>query len=131
MLDSFLHTAVWMWSEFLIKKTSKNDKYSQIYVPHKNKKIIEQFSNNHNICIMRKDQGRGVVIIGKSKYTAKCLELLQTNQFSKLKHFRPNRLRIKSNVHLENWKQDCQHSNIIRCIQQLHSRKNLWYRKIT
>ena len=27
-----------------------------------------------------------MVIIDKSKYIAKCLELLQTNQFSKLKH---------------------------------------------
>ena len=32
------------------------------------------------------NKGRGVVIIDKSKYTTKCLELLQTNQFSKLKH---------------------------------------------
>ena len=35
---------------------------------------------------MRQDKGRGVVIIDKSKYTTKCLELLQTNNFSKLKH---------------------------------------------
>ena len=35
---------------------------------------------------MRQDKGRGVVITDKSKYMAKCLELLQTNQFSKLKH---------------------------------------------
>ena len=34
---------------------------------------------------MRQDKGRGVVIIDKSKYTAKYLELLQTNQFLKLK----------------------------------------------
>ena len=62
------------------------DKYSQIYIPYKCKKIIEQLSNNRNICIMRQDKGRRVVIIDKSKYTAKCLELLQTNKFSKLKH---------------------------------------------
>ena len=35
---------------------------------------------------MRQDKGRGIVIIDKSKYTAKCLELLQTNKFSKLKY---------------------------------------------
>ena len=35
---------------------------------------------------MRQDKGRGVVIIDKSKYMAKSLELLQTNNFSKLKH---------------------------------------------
>ena len=37
---------------------------------------MEHLSNNHNICIMRQDKGRGVVIIDKLKYTAKCLELL-------------------------------------------------------
>ena len=62
------------------------DKYSQIYTPYKCKKIIEQLSNNRNICIMRQDKGRGMVIIDKSKYTTKCLELLQANKFSKLKH---------------------------------------------
>ena len=62
------------------------DKYSQIYIPYKCKKIIEQLSNNRNICIMRQDKGRGMVIIDKSKYTTKCLELLQANKFSKLKH---------------------------------------------
>ena len=35
---------------------------------------------------MKQDKGRGVVITDKLKYMAKCLELLQTNQFSKLKH---------------------------------------------
>ena len=35
---------------------------------------------------MRQDKGRGIVIIDKSKYMAKSLELLQTNNFSKLKH---------------------------------------------
>ena len=62
------------------------DKYSQIYIPYKCKKIIEQLSDNRNICIMRQDKGRGMVIIDKSKYTTKCLELLQANKFSKLKH---------------------------------------------
>ena len=35
---------------------------------------------------MRQDKGRGVVTIDQSNYRAKCLELLQTNKFSKLKH---------------------------------------------
>ena len=62
------------------------DKHSQIYLPHKYKKIIEQLSNNRNICIMKQDKERGVVIIDKSKCTVECLKLLQRNQFSKLKH---------------------------------------------
>ena len=73
-------------SHLKTKVRNTSDKYSQIYIPYKYKKIIEQLSNNRNICIMRQDKGRGVAIIDKSKYKAKCLELLQTNKFSKLKH---------------------------------------------
>ena len=62
------------------------NKYSQVYILYKYKKIIEQLSNNGKICIMSQDKERGVVIIDKSKYTTKCLELLQTNKFSKLKY---------------------------------------------
>ena len=71
-----------------LKKKLRNicDKYSQIYIPYNYKKIIEQLSNNCNICIMRQDKGWGVVIIDKSKYTAKYLELPRRDQFLKLKH---------------------------------------------
>ena len=62
------------------------DKYSQIHVPYKYEKVIKQLSNNHNICIMRQHKGRGVVIIDNSRNMGKGLELLQTNQFLKLKH---------------------------------------------
>ena len=63
------------------------DKYNQSYITYKYTKIIEQLFNNCNICIMRQDKGRGVVTIDESKYTAKCLELLQTNKFSKEARF--------------------------------------------
>ena len=62
------------------------DKYSQIHVHYKCKKIIEQLSDNHNICIIRQDKRKGLIIINKLKCTRKCLELLQTNQFLKRKH---------------------------------------------
>ena len=62
------------------------DKYNQIHVPYKHKQIIEQLSNDRNICIIRQDKGRGVAIVDISKYTGKHLELLETNQFLKLKH---------------------------------------------
>ena len=42
-----------------LKKKLRNicDKYSQIYIPYNYKKIIEQLSNNCNICNMRQDKG--------------------------------------------------------------------------
>ena len=73
-------------SHLKTKLESTCDKYSQIHVPYEYEKIIKQLSNNHNICIMRQDKGRGVVMIDNSENMGKGLELLQTNQFSKLKH---------------------------------------------
>ena len=35
---------------------------------------------------MKQDKGRGVVAIDRSKYTEKCLNTLQSEQFTKLKH---------------------------------------------
>ena len=35
---------------------------------------------------MKQDKGRGVVAVDRSKYTAKCLNILQTEQFTKLRH---------------------------------------------
>ena len=35
---------------------------------------------------MKQDKGRGVVAIDRSKYTEKCLNTLQNEQFTKLKH---------------------------------------------
>ena len=35
---------------------------------------------------MKKDKGRGVVVMDRSKYTEKCLSILQTEQFTKQRH---------------------------------------------
>ena len=35
---------------------------------------------------MKQDKGRGVVVMDRSKYTEKCLNILQTKQFTKLRH---------------------------------------------
>jgi len=35
--------------------------------------------------LLKQDKGRGIVILDKNKYTAKCLNLLQSDQFVKLK----------------------------------------------
>ena len=43
-------------SQLKTKLRNTCDKYSQIHVPYKYKKIIEQLSNNRNICITRQDK---------------------------------------------------------------------------
>ena len=62
------------------------EKYSKIQVPYKYKKVIDQLSRNRDLCILKQDKGRGVVLMDRTKYTYKYLELLQTNKFMKLNH---------------------------------------------
>ena len=65
-----------------LRRTCEN--YSKIRVPYNYKQVINNLSKNNNIVIMRRDEGRGVVIMAKTKYQEKCLALLNTNQFVKL-----------------------------------------------
>ena len=56
------------------------------FVPYKCKTIVYSLSKNQTICIMKQDQGRDVAAMDKSKYTEKCLHILQTEPFNKLIH---------------------------------------------
>ena len=49
-------------------------------------KITDQLSRNKDLCILKQDKGRGVVLMERTKYRNKCLEILETNQFTKLNH---------------------------------------------
>ena len=60
--------------------------YSKIHVPFKYKRIIDSLSKNQSIFIMKQDKGRGVVVMDRSKYTEKYLSILQTEQFTNLRH---------------------------------------------
>ena len=50
------------------------------------KMIIDSLSKKQNISIMKQDKGRGVVVMNRSNYTEKCLNILQNEQFIKLRH---------------------------------------------
>ena len=60
------------------------EKYSKIDVPYKYKKVIDNLSKNKNIVILKQDKGRGVVILDTTKYTEKCMTLLNTERFKRL-----------------------------------------------
>ena len=55
-------------------------------MPYKYRKIVETLSNNKNIVLLRKDKGRGIVVINRMKYTEKCLNLLNTDGFVRLNY---------------------------------------------
>ena len=50
------------------KLGSTCEKYTRIKVPYKYQQTVKKLSKNQSIVIMKQDKGRGVVIMGKSKY---------------------------------------------------------------
>ena len=59
-------------------------KYSNINVPYKYEKVLSNLSKNKNNVILQQDKGRGVVILDTTKYTEKCMALLNTERFKRL-----------------------------------------------
>ena len=62
---------------------SNCEKYSKINVPYKYKKVIDNLSKNKNE-ILKQDKARGVVILDITKYTEKCVTLLNTEGFKRV-----------------------------------------------
>ena len=58
------------------------EKYSNIKVPLKRRKIISDLSKRDGIVLRKQDKERRVVLMDISKYTEKCLEMLSTKQFT-------------------------------------------------
>ena len=49
---------------------------------HTQRKIISDLSKRDDIILLKLDKGRGVVVMDRSKYTVKCLEMLSTKRFT-------------------------------------------------
>ena len=60
------------------KLRSTCEKYFNIMVPHTQRKIISDLSKRDDIILLKQDKGQGVVVIDRSKYTERCLEMLST-----------------------------------------------------
>ena len=64
------------------KLFSTREKYNNVKVPFKHRQVIKRLVETKNIMLLRKDKGKGVVIMDKGKYTEKCINLLDSNQVS-------------------------------------------------
>ena len=58
--------------------------YGTIKTPYQYKETINKLSKNENICLLKQDKGRGIVIVDRNKYVEKCLGILQTDKFTEL-----------------------------------------------
>ena len=59
------------------------DKYTKIKVQYKYRKVVKELSERKDIAILKADKDRGTAIMNRDKYTEKCLQILNTNQFVK------------------------------------------------
>ena len=58
--------------------------YSGIKQPYKYKDAIEKLSRNKDICFLKQDKGKGVVIMDRTKYVEKCEDFLNGERFDKI-----------------------------------------------
>ena len=49
---------------------------------HTQRKIISVLSKGDEIILLKKDKGRGLAVMDRSRYTEKCLEMLSIKQFT-------------------------------------------------
>ena len=58
--------------------------YSTIKTPYEYRETINKLSKNENICLLKQDKGRGIIIMDRNRYVEKCLGILQTDKFEEL-----------------------------------------------
>ena len=77
ILNNISHIPENYLSSLKTKLRNTCKKYNKIRAPYKYKKIIDQLSRNKYLCILKQGKGRGAVLMGRAKYTSKCLEMKQ------------------------------------------------------
>ena len=70
-------------SSLKTKLRSICEKYSNINIQYKYKKVVDNLSNNKNIMILKQDKERDLVILVRTKYSENCMALLNTERFKK------------------------------------------------
>ena len=70
-------------------------KFNKIKVSYKYQHIIANLTNNKTIKVLKQDKGRGEVIMDSSKYTEKCLGLLENDRFAKTNDYSTKRIESK------------------------------------
>ena len=102
------------------------ENYSRIKVPYKYQKIIDNISRNKNFILIKQDKGRGVVILDKRDYIEKCINILYSKQFKKLKKALTKTLENKMQRTLRKIKQHINENDYKR-MYPTGSRPDLFY----
>ena len=62
------------------------ENYMKIRIRYKYKIVIQNLSQNKNIVLLNQDKGQGIVILDRTKYIEKCMNLINTDQFRELEN---------------------------------------------
>ena len=65
------------------KRTSEN--YLKVKIQFQQQKVINNLSNNKSIILIKQDKGRCIVVLDRKHYIEKCLIIVESKQFKKLK----------------------------------------------
>ena len=58
---------------------------NKIKTPYEHAEIVKKLSKNKDICLLKQDKGRGIVIMDRNKYVEKCLSILETEKFEEIR----------------------------------------------
>ena len=58
--------------------------YSNIKNTYKYEDVIKKLTKNRDICLLKQDKGKGIVVMDRSKYIEKCEEFLSNERFTKV-----------------------------------------------
>ena len=60
--------------------------YSGMKIQYKYKETIDKLSRNNDICFLKQDKGKGIVLMDRTKYVEKCESFLNGEKFEKMEH---------------------------------------------
>ena len=93
-------------------------------MPHTQRKIISDLSRRDDIILLKQDKGRGIVVMDRSKYTKKCLEMLSTKQFTVVENDPTKTLESRIQRTLRKLKSKITDQEYKTYIRQDHSQRN-------
>ena len=60
------------------------NKYGKVKIPKNIRDVIDNLMKRDDILLLKQDKGKGIVILDRTIYNEKCLDMLNTEQFKKL-----------------------------------------------
>ena len=62
------------------------ENYIKIIIPYKYKTVIQNLSQNRDIVLLNQGKGQGIVILDRTEYIEKCINLINADQSRELEN---------------------------------------------